>query len=140
MSLSPYTEPVQTEGDRYKPIDNIGHTVIVKVREYKPLVKTSNSPDGAPALILDIVDLDATQRVFREVLCMSGAVVDGLKASVGLDPVMITFEARKSNTGRQYPAPAALDEVSSKRANAWWAEHGKDAFAVEDTDDADIPF
>lgn len=141
MSLSPYTEPIQTEGDRYKPIDNLGHVVIVRVNEFKSSVVTSNSPDGSPAVIVDLIDLDAAgeQKVFKDVLWMSGAVVDGLRGSVGKDPVMITFEARKSKSGRQYPAPAALDQVAAKRANVWWAEHGDTVFATGASDES-APF
>lgn len=141
MSLSSYTEPVQTEGDRYKPIDNLGHVVIVRVNEYKASIITANSPEGGPGVVVDLVDLDQEGRVFKDVLWMSGAVVDGLKASVGQDPVMITFEARKSKTGRRYPAPAALDQVAARRANTWWAEHGDTAFdAAVVEDDDEIPF
>lgn len=137
MPISEYTEPVREESDSFKPIEHVGSTLIVKVREYKTGIVTSNSPEGGPGVIVDLVDLDAdgAPKLYSNVLWMGGAMVDGLKAHAGKDdPVMITIQQRKSNTGRKYPAPAALDEVSAKQARKWWAEHEDEAFAVADDD------
>lgn len=132
-----YVVPEQVDGDTFKPHENIGHTLIVKVTEFKPSVVTPNTPDGGPAVIVDLVDLDAGngQAVFRQVLWMGGSFVDGLKnkAPGGSEyngrPVVIGLESRKSNSsGRSYAAPLPADPSALGRAAAYYQANG-DPFA-----------
>lgn len=128
-----YVAPVMTEGDTFKPIDNVGHVLIVQVNEHKPSIVTANSPDGGPGVVVDLVDLDAAggPAVLRDVLWMSGAAVDGLKAHAGTrKPVLIAFESRKSKSGRNYPAPIAVDAAANARAAAYYQANG-DPFAAQ---------
>jgi hypothetical protein len=124
-----YAPPENTEGDRYKPIEHVGSTLVVKVLEFKPRVITENSPEGGPAVIVDVLDLESSS-TFRNVLWMSGAMVDGLKPYAGSPlPVVIRIEAKNSKNGRKYPIPAtAEDEIP--RASQWIKANG-DPFAQQ---------
>lgn len=104
-----WTPAENTEGDTYKPRENYGHHAIVQVREYKPEIVTPNSPNGAPGVIVDVYDLNL-KAVFRDVLMMTGAIVDTFKPHVGGGPLVVQWEKRVAKNGRDYPAPAkALD-------------------------------
>lgn len=125
-----YSAPEMTEGETFKPHENIGKPLIVQVNELKHGVVTSNTPDGGPAVIVDLVDLDGRVEPYRDVLWMGGAVVDGLKAHAGTrKPVLIVFESRKSKSGRNYASPMAVDAAGAQRASAYYAANG-DPFAA----------
>lgn len=122
-----YVAPEFPEGDSYKPIEHLDRGIVVKVLQHKESIVTENSPDGAPGVICDVLDV-AEDKVYRNVLWMSGAVVDGLQSYVGKNLVVIHFEARKSKNGRTYPAPvtATTDELAA--ATAYFDTHA-DPFA-----------
>ena len=123
-----YEEPSVTQGDTYKPIDHVGATLIVKVKEHKTGIVTENSPDGGPGVIVDLVDLD-NSLVYRDVLWMGGAMVDGLKQYVG-GMIVVEIESRKSKSGRKYPAPIGVSDSVLKAADAYFEKNG-DPFAVK---------
>lgn len=131
-----FTPPVITDGDMFRPHENIGHTLIVKVLELKHGVVTPNTPQGGPAVIVDLVDLDSpgAPAIYRDVLWMGGAFVDGLKelAPGGTKhtgrPVVIGIESRTGKSGRAYAAPVAADAPALGRAGAYYQAHG-DPFA-----------
>lgn len=125
-----YVPPTQGESDAYKPGDNYNHPCIVKVLEYKPSVVTSNSPDGAPAVIVDLVDL-TNRAVYRNVLMMTGAIVDGFKAHAGTNkPLVVWWSKATSKAGRDYavPMPGSPDHIAA--ATAWYSVEG-DPFAPQ---------
>lgn len=125
-----YSAPTIEEGDQYKPKEHYGNSVVVKVNELKPSLVTKNSPDGAPAVICDLVDLNKKQ-VYRNVLMMTGAIVDGLRPHVGTGkPVVVKWEKRESKSGRDYAFPGAASPEAVAAAEKWWSEKG-DPFAQE---------
>lgn len=141
-----YTAPVMEDSDEYKPQDNIGATVIVKVKEFKTGVVTSNTPDGGPAVIVDLVDL-GTNVIYRNVLWMGGSFVDGLKnLAPGAPghtgrPVVIGIESRTSKaSGRKYGAPVPAVPAQLTKATAYYQANG-DPFApvFDTTPKADSP-
>lgn len=139
-----YVAPVMEDSDVYKPFENYGHACIVSVKEFKASVVTPNSPDGGPAVIVDLVDMDAKGdaegQTFRNVLMMTGAIVDGFKTHVGHNPLVVSWGKRTSNAGRTYAAPEAATDEQLKAAEAWYAKHG-DPFAQKfDTVDVEPPF
>lgn len=115
-----WTPAENTEGDTYKPREHYGNHAIVKVLEYKPEVVTSNSPNGAPAIIVDVYDLNK-KAVFRDVLMMTGAIVDTFKTLVGGGPIVVQWEKRVAKNGRDYAAPAPAVEAAIAAAEAVYA-------------------
>lgn len=140
MQFGDYTEPVQTEGDTYKPYDHYEHHCVIAVREYKDKMVTSNSPDGAPGVIVDVLDLN-TRNVHRNVLMMTGAIVDGFKPHVGKAPIVIMWGKRIAKSGRPYACPVPASERAIEAAQKWYAEKG-DPFADKPgtIDHAEAPF
>ena len=109
-----------TEGDVYKPGEHYGHSAIVKVREYKPVVVTSNSPNGAPAVIVDVHDLN-DKHTYRDVLMMTGAIVDTFKAHAGGPPLVVQWEKAIAKNGRDYARPIPASERAIAAAEATYA-------------------
>ncbi len=125
-----YVAPALEDSDEYKPHEHIGATVIVKVKEFKPSVVTPNTPEGGPAVIVDLVDLDLSA-VFRNVLWMGGSFVDGLRdlapggAKYTGRPLVIGIESRTSKaSGRKYGAPAAAEPGQLAKATAYYQANG----------------
>lgn len=115
-----YTAPAIEDADEYKPRDHYGNSCIVKVLEHKPEIITPNSPNGAPGVIVDVYDLNEKQ-VYRNVLMMTGAIVDGFKAHVGGAPLVIAWDKRVAKNGRDYPAPAPAVAAAIAAAEAVYA-------------------
>jgi hypothetical protein len=119
-----YVEPVHEDSDTYKPKENYDKPLLVKVREHKTGVVTEFSPEGGEAVIVDLVDL-ADGNLYKNVLWMGGAVVDGLKANAASpNPLVIRFEKRKSNSGRNYPAPAKASDEDKALAQSYYSKKG----------------
>ena len=138
MNFGTYTEPDTSTGDTYKPRDHYGNSAIVKVTEHKPEVITPNSPNGAPAVICDVYDLNLKQ-AFRDVLMMTGALVDGFKPHVGKDPIVVKWEKTVAKNGRDYARAVPAVEAAIEAAKAVYA--GGDPFAPTlGTIDAEAPF
>jgi hypothetical protein len=125
-SFEDFVAPSMEDSDKYAPKDHYDKPLAVKVREHKEGIVTANSPDGAPGVIVDLVDL-TDGKVYRNTLWMGGAVVDGLKQYVG-KVLVIRFESRKSNSGRTYPAPVAASAADKELAGKYWSAKG-DPFA-----------
>ena len=115
-----FVPPAFEEGDTYSAKDHIGANIIVKVNEYKTGIVTPNSPDGGPGVIVDLVDL-GDGKLYRNVLFMGGAFVDGLKDWVGKEPVVLTIVSKTGKSGRAYAAPEAGPVAL---AQAYWAAQG----------------
>lgn len=96
-----YTKPETREGDSYGPKDHVGRPLIVKVTEHKHIESTAYKPEGGPGVIASVVDLTDGE-VYRDVLWMGGAVVDGLKRYAAGNPVVIKFGLATGKSGRQY--------------------------------------
>lgn len=118
MQFESYTAPERGESDSYSPKDHVGNLLIVKVLEHKHIEKTPYKPEGGPGVIAEVCDLTSDGAVFRDVLWMGGAVVDGLKQYVGRGPLVIKFAMAKSNAGRDYVTieAAAPDELAQAQA------------------------
>lgn len=135
-----YIPPVMEDSDEYKPRENYGHAVIVSVKEFKPSIITPNSPEGGPGVIVDVVDMD-NDKVYRTVLMMTGAIVDGFKTRVGSGkPIVVSWGKRTSKSGRTYAAPEAATPEQLTKAGAWYAKNGDPFAAKFDTVDAEPPF
>lgn len=117
-----YVPPVHEDSDEFKPKDNIDKPLMVKIREVKTGIVTEHSPDGGEGLIADLVDL-SDGKIYRNVLWMGGAVVDGLKPMVGKVTV-IRFEKRTSNSGRKYPSPVRSSDADKALGQSYYAKHG----------------
>ncbi len=129
MGFDAFTEPAQTEGDSYRPRDHYGNSAICIVLGYKPDVITPNSPNGAPAVLVDVYDLNV-KAAFRNVLMMTGAIVDGFKPHVGTrKPIVIKWDKRTAKSGRDYPAPVPATDAAINAAKAIYA--AGDPFAPE---------
>lgn len=137
-----YEQPPVEDSDLYRPIDNIGHVCIVKVREYKPSIITPNSPEGGPGVNVDLVDLDAPggAQIFRNVLMMTGRIVDGFKAKAGnAMPVVVSWEQLTAKSGRLFAGPVAAAPAQIARATAYYQANGDPFAPTFDTVAADSP-
>lgn len=133
-----WTPAENTEGDVYKPREHYGNSAIVKVVEYKPEVVTSNSPNGAPAVIVDVYDLNK-KAVFKDVLMMTGAIVDTFKTHAGGPPLVVQWEKTIAKNGRDYARPAPAVEAAITAAENVYANG--DPFADKlGTIEAEAPF
>ena len=117
-----YEEPEFVQGDTYRAHEHYGAEIVVKIKQHKDGIVTPNSPDGAPGVIVDLVDL-GDGKTYRDVLFMGGAMVDGLKRYLG-GLVVVTIQPRKSKSNRTYPAPEGTGDEGIKRAQAWIAKNG----------------
>ena len=128
-----YVPPVQEDSDTFKPKENYDKPLLVKVREHKTGVITEFSPEGGEAVTVDLVDL-TDGKIYRNVLWMGGAIVDGLKMHAGTPKVLvIRFDKKKGASGRSYPAPAKSTDEDKARARSYYEKKG-DPFAVQLTD------
>lgn len=133
-----YTEPETSAGDTYKPRDHYGNSAIIKVIEHKPEVITPYSPNGAPAVICDVYDLNMKE-AFRDVLMMTGALVDGFKPHVGGNPIVIKWEKTVAKNGRDYARAIPATDAAIEAAKAVYA--AGDPFAPTlDTIKSEAPF
>lgn len=112
---------VAAEGDVYKPREHYGHHAIVKVISYKAEVITANSPEGAPAVIVDVYDMKK-KAVFRDVLMMTGSIVDTFKDHAGGAPLVVQWERKVAKNGRDYAAPAPAIPEAIEAAEAVYAK------------------
>jgi hypothetical protein len=120
MQFGTYEEPAQAAGDTYKPRDNYGHSAIVRVTEHKPSVVTPNSPNGAPAVIVDVYDLNLKQ-TFRDVLLMTGSLVDAFKPHVAKPPIVVRWEKTVAANGRDYARAVPAVEAAVEAAKNVYA-------------------
>jgi hypothetical protein len=118
--------PAAGDGDQYSPKDHVGAVVLVKVRERKDGIVTSNSPNGGPGVIVDLVDL-GDGNIYRDVLWMGGPFVDGLTPHVGLDPVVIRIGSQVGKSGRPYGTFTDAPDMH-ETARSYYAAKG-DPFA-----------
>lgn len=133
-----YIEPAAAEGDTYKPREHYGNSCIIKVTDYRESIVTSNSPNGAPGVICDVYDLNMKE-TFRDVLMMTGALVDGFKPHVGGNPIVVKWEKTVAKNGRDYARAVPAVEAAIEAAKAVYA--AGDPFAPTlGTIDAEAPF
>jgi hypothetical protein len=112
--------PAPVEGDEYKANQHYGNSAIVKVLRVEESKVTTNSPGGAPAVFVDVYDLNRKQ-VFRDVMMMTGAIVDGFRPHVGRDPIVIKWDRRVAKSGRDFAAPVPAVEAAVEAAKAVYA-------------------
>lgn len=120
MQFGTYEEPVNTESDDYKPREHYGNSAVVKVLEYKDKIVTPNSPDGAPGVLADVYDLNE-KAAYRNVLMMTGSLVDGFRPHVGKSPIVVKWEKRVANNGRPYACAVPASEGAIKAASDLYA-------------------
>lgn len=125
-----FTPPAMEDGDEFKPKDNLHKPLLVKVVEHKLGIVTSNTPEGGPGVIVELVDLTGRpDQPYRDVLWMGGAVVDGLKTLAG-QVTVIRFDERKSKSGRMYPYPTEATAEDVALAQRYYTVKG-DPFAPQ---------
>lgn len=124
-----FTRPQFEDGDTFKPSENVGKPLIVKVRERKEGIVTDFTPaPGGPGVVLDLVDL-TTGQVSRAVLWMNGALVDGLTPYVGGQPLVIKL-AWIQGKSQKYVGIEPGNEQEIAYAMQWVSQNG-DPFAVQ---------
>lgn len=131
-----YVPPVSEDSDDYKPRDHYGNACIVKVREFKANITTVNGP--ADAVYADLYDLTLNE-VFRNVMLMGGAFVDGLKPYIGKGPLVVSWSRKTSTANRPYAMPQPATQAEIDAAKAVMANGDPFAPAVG-TIDAEPPF
>lgn len=139
MEFGEYTAPVVTEGDTYRARDHYGNSAIIKVLEHKGEIVTPNSPNGAPGVICDVYDLNL-KAAFRDVLMMTGAIVDGLKPHVGKNPVVVRWGKAIAKNGRDYPTAEPASEGAITAAKGVYAAGDPFAPEVGTVQESEAPF
>lgn len=129
MEFSPYVPPERTEGDSFKPSENVGHLLIVKVNETKHIDSTAYKPGGGPGVIADVCDLDADGAVFRDILWMNDAIVNSLKNYVDQTLCIKFAWAKSEKSGRDYIVIEPAEAADVTKAQAFVAKG--DPFAVQ---------
>lgn len=141
MEFATFTEPERNDSADYKAPQHYGNSAVVKVLEHKPSIVTPNSPNGAPGVICDLHDLNE-KATYHGVLFMTGAIVDAFKPHVGGPPIVIKWDKRTANNGRNYAAPIAAPEGAIAAAKALYANG--DPFLIINTvqggNDAEAPY
>lgn len=132
-----YVAPTPADSDDYKAAENYGRLVIVKVLEHKLGIVTPNSPNGAPGVIVNVCDV-LSGGVYRNVLMMTGAIVDGFKPYVG-KLLVVTWDKRVATSGRPYPSPMAATPDQITQATAVMQKGDPFAEKIE-TIDSEPPF
>ena len=117
-TLTDYRPPVKSETDadkvRVKPSDLVGALLVLHVRGVKESVKTSFSPEGKDAIILDVASVK-TGNVAPDQMWFNGAIVDGLRPYVGAT-IAAKLEFTKGQSGRPYLVIAPVDETERTQA------------------------
>lgn len=120
MDFATYTPPEHTEGDSFKPSEHVGKPLIVKVNEHKHIASTTHKPEGGPGVLVDVCDL-GDGAVYRDVLWMNVALVDGLKPYLGQHLVIRFAWTKSPKTGKDYitiePAQAADQQLAQQYVN-----------------------
>lgn len=130
-TFADFEPPALEDSDSFPPKENYDKPLLVKVRERKDGIVTEFSPDGAPGLIVDLVDL-TDGAIYRNTLWMGGAIVDGLSPYLG-KVMVIRFETKKSNAGRKYPSPSKGTDEDKALARKYYDSKG-DPFTPAFTD------
>lgn len=125
MALDDYT-PNENSGDSLKPSEIVGHQLIVRVRQRKDGIVTQYTPEGGPGIVVDVVDLDATDtatgvigpKAYSDVLWMNGALVDNLTPNVG-KTIAVVLVWVKGKNGREYVSIEAADDAAKAKAGAY---------------------
>lgn len=125
MALDDYT-PNENNGDSLKPSEIVGHLLIVRIRQRKDGTVTQYTPEGGPGIVVDVVDLDATNTetgvigpiAYSDVLWMNGALVDNLTPNVG-KTIAVKLVWVKGKSGREYVSIDPADDAGKAKAGAY---------------------
>jgi hypothetical protein len=129
MTIEQFTPRERTEGDSFKPSENVGKVLIVKVSEHKFIQSTLHKPDGGWAIVAEVHDLSMGQTL-HDVLWMNGAVVDELKPWLGkIIVVKFAWQQPSKAGGQAYitVVPADANEMAQAQARM----NQGDPFAVQ---------
>lgn len=139
-----------TQGDQFKPQDNVGHLLVIQPTGLRDGIPARNKQPGKPDTITglrcNVLDLDGNPapraddetgkdgRIFIEAMLFGGQWVDDMKGKLG-QLIVVTVRKRQSTTSSYsfaFPEPAEAEQI--KRAQEYWAANG-DPFVKFDTTD-----
>lgn len=129
MELTTFTPPERSEGDSFKPSENVGHLLIVKVTDVKHIDSTAFKPEGGDGIIADVCDIDQDGAVFRDILWMNAAIVNALKGYVDQTLAIKFGWAKSEKSGREYIVVEPAEAADVTKAQAHVAKG--DPFAVQ---------
>lgn len=120
MELGSFAPVERGNGDQLPAKEAAGRTLVVLVREHRTSITTKYKPEGAPGVIVDLVDVDQ-DAVWCDVLWMNGAIVDNLAPYVGSAvPITLSWSASQSG-GYPYLSVSALEGTPQTQAEQWAA-------------------
>lgn len=123
-ALGAYEPPVRVLGDKFAAQDNQNKPLIVVARQFIENAKTKHSPEGKPAVRVDVVDLLDNGRIYIDALWMSGALVDGLKPHIAAEtPLPVEIKQVVAGSGNPYLTLAPLLDDKRKLAEGWYAKN-----------------
>lgn len=124
--------------DTYKPAENRGKPLIVKVLEHKHIEKTKFKAEGGPGVVCHVLDL-ATGTKYRRVLWMQGAIVDAFAPYAGKGFLVVSFGSAPTKSGEfEYTTVLPGTPEMLAYAQQYVTQHG-DPFPPEVTVPAVAP-
>ncbi len=97
--------------ERAKPSELVGKLLVVRVLERNEQWKTKFSPEGKPAIRVNVINVDDNE-VYRDVVWLNMGIVDPLTPFVGGGPVVARLVEKTSKNGSRYltlNSPTATD-------------------------------
>lgn len=118
--IGEFVPPTRQREDELSAQHALNHPIAVKIHEVRDRVVTEHSPEGKPALMLDVWDL-ATNQVYCGVMWMNAAIVDklgGLSGDGKIYPIKVIEQTPRTG-GKAYYTPIPLDGEEKNTALQW---------------------
>lgn len=108
--------PNEDSGVRVKPSDLLNTLLVIEVVSYTDAFKTRFSPEGKPAVRLNVASVESG-KVAPNQMWSNGAIVDSLRPYVG-DTIVCRLEQKASaSSGYRYLTVAAVSDDEQARGD-----------------------
>jgi hypothetical protein len=124
--------PAGGEGDQLSAKDVVGHTLVLQPLKIVSEVATKFGTKDA--ISVNVADVSDRGKVYRSVLWFNGAIVDGLRGSIG-KTIAARVSWASSKAGNEYLIVESVDTDEKTKAAKWLSENPT-AFAPEVGDPA----
>lgn len=114
----------QHQGDnseRVKPSDLINTVLAVQVVSYDPAWKTKFSPEGKPAVVLNVASV-SSGKVAPNQKWGNDAIVDSLRPYVG-STIICKLETKAGNSGYRYITVVAVSDAEQEQGDKFLADN-----------------
>lgn len=114
----------QQHGDnseRVKPSDLINTVLAVQVVSYDPAWKTKFSPEGKPAVVLNVASVSSGKAALNQ-KWGNDAIVDSLRPYVG-STIICKLETKAGNSGYRYITVVAVSDAEQEQGDKFLADN-----------------